>query len=96
MKVKYTIKSIEFYKKRIDDDTIRVEWCPISQNVDCIMSWIKKLELTMLKTYIKCENNNWTFTLKGRCEAHEKFQERLFAQGAKVYNISYHKTSWFD
>jgi hypothetical protein len=96
MKIKYTVKSIQFYKKRIDDDTIKVEWCKISQNVDCVMSWIKELELTMLKTHIDRDDNEWTFTLEGCRGAHERFQERLFAQGAKVYNISYHKTSWFD
>ena len=96
MKVKYTIKSIEFYKQRLDDDRVKIEWCTISQNVDCIMNWIKGSGLTMLKTYINQDDNKWTFTLKGCRSAHELFQERLFAQGAKVYNISYHKTSWFD
>jgi hypothetical protein len=96
MKVKYTIKSIEFYKEHLNADRIKVEWCSISQNVDCIMSWIKELGLTMLKTHINHRDNEWTFTLEGCREAHELFQERLFAQGAKVYNISYHKTSRFN
>ena len=95
MKVKYTIKSIQFYKKHIDD-TIKVEWCGISQNVDCVMNWIKELELTMLKTHINHNDNEWTFTLEGCHRAHRSFQDRLFKEGAKVYNISYHKTSWFD
>lgn len=96
MKVQYTIKSIEFYKKRLDVDRVKVEWCTISQNVDCIINWIKELGLTMLKTHINHEDNRWIFTLEGCLEEHKIFQERLFIQGAKMYNISYHKTSWFD
>ena len=96
MKTKYTIKSIEFYKKRLDDGRVKIEWCPISQNVDCVMNWIKELGLTMLKTHINHEDNKWTFTLEGCREAHEIFQERLFMQGAKAYNISRHKVSCFD
>ena len=96
MKVKYTIKSIKFYKQRLDDDGVKIEWCTISQNVDCIMNRIKKSGLTMLKTCINQDDSKWTFTLKGCRGALELFQEWLFAQGAKVYNISYHKTSWFD
>jgi hypothetical protein len=96
MKIKYTIKSIEFYKKHLDDGKVKIQWCPISQNVDCIMSWIRELGLTMLKTLINHEDNEWTFTLEGAKLSHIDFQNRLFKEGAKVYNISYHKTSWFD
>lgn len=96
MKVKYTIKSIEFYKKHLDDGRVKVEWCPISNNVDCIMNWIKELGLTMLKTHINHEDTEWTFALEGCRGAHERFQGRLFKEGAKVYNISYRKTSWLD
>lgn len=96
MKIKYTIKSIEFYKERLDDDRVRVEWCTISQNVDCVMNWIKELGLAMLETHINQEDTGWTFTLEGCRETHELFQDRLFKEGAKVYNISCHKTSWFD
>ena len=96
MKIKYTIKSIEFYKKHIDDDRMEIEWCTISQNVDCIMNWIKELGLTMLKTHINHRDNEWTFVLEGDKLSHTDFQNRLFKEGAKVYNISYRKTSWFD
>lgn len=96
MKIKYTIESIEFYKERLEDDILKVGWCPISQNVDCVMNWIKELGLTMLKTHINHKDNKWIFVLEGDKLSHTDFQNRLFQEGAKIYNISYHKISWFD
>lgn len=96
MKIKYTIKSIEFYKERLDDGRVKIEWSTISQNVDCIMGWIKQLGLTMLKTHINHGNNEWIFVLEGDKLSHTRFQDRLFKEGAKIYNISYCKASRFD
>ena len=50
----------------------------------------------MLKTHINHRDNEWTFVLEGDKLSHTDFQNRLFKEGAKVYNISYRKTSWFD
>ena len=96
MKVKYSIKSIEFYKEHLDDGRVKIEWSTISQNVDYIMNWMKEFGLTMLKTHINHGNNEWTFVLDGDKLSHTRFQDKLFKEGTKIYNISYHKASRFD
>ena len=73
----YTIKSIIQYNETEDPFRLRKSWCGIQQNVSVILEWIEEEALSIVKSEINGDNDEWRLKLKGSRKAHQAFSEKL-------------------
>ena len=85
----YTIKSIIQYKETGEPFRMRKSWCGIKQNVSVILEWIEAEALSIVKSEINGDDDEWHLKLKGSKKAHQAFSEKLVKKTISIYNVNY-------
>ena len=84
----YTIKSIIQYKDAGKPFRVQKSWCGIKQNVSVILEWIEEEALSIVKSEINGDDDEWHLKLKGSKKAHQAFSEKLVKKTISIYNVN--------
>ena len=89
MTKKYTIKSIVQYKETEERSRMLKSWYGIKQNVSVILRWIEEEALSIVKSEMSGDDDEWFLELKGSKKAHQAFSEKLVKNTISIYNVNY-------
>ena len=84
----YIIKSIIQYKETEEPFRMLKSWCGIKQNVSVILGWIEEEALSIVKSEINGDDDEWRLKLKGSKKAHQAFSEKLVKKTISIYNVN--------